>query len=69
MLRGFYVGEDSVVIFENGVTREYDRFDSDDLSEYDEEYDESSEDFEDSDWGYNEDEGFDPYEGCYTYDC
>ena len=21
------------------------------------------------DWGYNEDEGFDPYEGCYTYDC
>ena len=21
------------------------------------------------DWGYNEDEGYDPYEGCYTYDC
>jgi len=21
------------------------------------------------DWGYNEDEGFDPYEGCYSYDC
>lgn len=21
------------------------------------------------DWGYNEDEGFDPYEGAYTYDC
>ena len=22
-----------------------------------------------SDWGYNEDMGFDPYEGGYTYDC
>lgn len=22
-----------------------------------------------SDWDYNEDEGFDPYEGGYTYDC
>lgn len=21
------------------------------------------------DWGYNEDEGFNPYEGCYDYDC
>jgi len=21
------------------------------------------------DWGYNEDEGFDPYAGCYTWDC
>lgn len=21
------------------------------------------------DWNYNEDEGFDPYEGGYTYDC
>ena len=21
------------------------------------------------DWGYNEDEGFDPYMGCYTDDC
>lgn len=31
---------------------------------------EEEEDFEDdSDWGYNEDEGFDPYEGCYTFDC
>lgn len=25
--------------------------------------------YEDDDWGYNEDEGFDPYEGCYTFDC
>ncbi len=23
----------------------------------------------DDDWGFNEDEGFDPYEGCYTGDC
>ena len=22
----------------------------------------------DYDWGYNEDEGFDPYAGCYTWD-
>ena len=24
---------------------------------------------EDYDWDYNEDEGYDPYEGCYTWDC
>ena len=24
---------------------------------------------DDADWGYNEDEGFDPYEGCWTGDC
>ena len=30
----------------------------------------TEEDFDDDfDWGYNEDEGFDPYEGCYTWDC
>lgn len=23
----------------------------------------------DYDWGYNEDEGFNPYAGCYTWDC
>lgn len=23
----------------------------------------------DDDWGYNEDEGYDPYLGCYTDDC
>ena len=23
----------------------------------------------DDDWEFNEDCGFDPYEGCYTYDC
>lgn len=23
----------------------------------------------DCDWGYNEDMGYDPYEGCYTWDC
>ena len=28
-----------------------------------------SEEEPDSDWGFNEDEGFDPYEGCYTFDC
>ena len=28
-----------------------------------------SEDDPSDDWGYNEDFGFDPYEGCYTYDC
>jgi len=32
----------------------------------DEEEEEEEGDF---DWGYNEDVGFDPYEGCYTYDC
>jgi hypothetical protein len=26
-------------------------------------------DGDDYDWGYNEDEGFDPYAGCYTWDC
>lgn len=31
---------------------------------YEETYDGSYED-----WGYNEDEGFDPYSGTYTYDC
>ena len=25
--------------------------------------------FDDSDWDYNEDMGFDPYEGGYTFDC
>lgn len=25
--------------------------------------------FDDYDWNYNEDMGFDPYEGGYTYDC
>lgn len=29
----------------------------------------SNEDGYDPDWGYNEDMGFDPYEGSYTYDC
>jgi len=31
-------------------------------------YDEANQ-AEDYDWGYNEDEGFDPYAGEYTYDC
>ena len=26
-------------------------------------------DKDDTDWGFNEDMGFDPYEGGYTYDC
>ena len=30
--------------------------------------DDEGEDY-DYDWGYNEDEGFDPYAGCYTWDC
>ena len=31
---------------------------------------ESEEEDEDcGDWDYNEDFGFDPYEGCYTFDC
>ena len=29
---------------------------------------EDEEDY-DEDWGFNEDEGFDPYEGCWTGDC
>ena len=29
----------------------------------------SNEDDYDPDWGYNEDMGFDPHEGGYTYDC
>lgn len=33
------------------------------------EYLESEVDDCDYDWGYNEDEGFDPYAGCYTWDC
>lgn len=30
---------------------------------------EAAEPDDDSDWGYNEDMGFDPYMGCYTDDC
>lgn len=30
---------------------------------------EDDEPYEDDDWGYNEDEGFDPYLGCFTGDC
>lgn len=30
---------------------------------------EKSSDDDCDDWGYNEDMGFDPYEGGYTYDC
>ena len=37
----------------------------DEFDMYEEEY---LEDY-DYDWGYNEDEGFDPYAGCYTWDC
>lgn len=40
--------------------------------EFDEVYEVSEDEFDedyDYDWGYNEDEGFDPYEGCYTWDC
>ena len=33
---------------------------------YEEDYPEDEPDY---DWGYNEDEGFDPYMGEYTWDC
>lgn len=33
----------------------------------DEDEDEDEDDY--YDWDYNEDEGFDPYEGGYTFDC
>ena len=33
---------------------------------YGDDYNEEDYDY---DWGYNEDEGFDPYMGCYSYDC
>ena len=36
------------------------------LDLYEEDYEEEDYDY---DWGYNEDEGFDPYAGCYTWDC
>ena len=69
MLKGFFIGQDSIILFEDGELREYSRCDADDLSNWDEDWDEENEDFEDEDWDYNEDEGFDPYEGCYTWDC
>lgn len=34
-----------------------------------EEYGYEASQVEDYDWGYNEDEGYDPYAGEYTYDC
>jgi len=40
---------------------------------YDDDYEYEDGDYLDDepdyDWGYNEDEGFDPYAGCYTWDC
>lgn len=62
MIKGFYIDcdgdayriEDGEVLSVNGF--EYDWSDDDD-------------DEDDCDWGYNEDEGFDPYEGCYSWDC
>lgn len=45
----------------------------DDFELYDGDYEyedgEYLDDEPDYDWGYNEDEGFDPYAGCYTWDC
>lgn len=35
---------------------------------YEDEY-ETEDDGSYDDWGYNEDEGFDPYLGEYTWDC
>ena len=45
---------------------------TDDEGDWDEDFEDWGDDEwedEDVDWNYNEDEGFDPYEGCYTYDC
>ena len=42
----------------------------DDFELYEEDFNDFDyEDEPDYDWGYNEDEGFDPYAGCYTWDC
>ena len=42
----------------------------DDFERYEEDFNDFDyEDELDYDWGYNEDEGFDPYAGCYTWDC
>ena len=47
---------------------DYELYDGD--YEYEDgEYLEDAGEPDDFDWGYNEDEGFDPYEGCYTWDC
>lgn len=43
---------------------DYEELYEDDYTEYDDE-----DAYYDYDWGYNEDEGFDPYAGCYTWDC
>lgn len=43
---------------------DYEELYEDEYVEYDDE-----DYFNDYDWGYNEDEGFDPYAGCYTWDC
>lgn len=43
---------------------DYEELYEDEYVEYDDE--DSCYDY---DWGYNEDEGFDPYAGCYTWDC
>lgn len=42
-------------------------YDDDEIPE-DWDFEIEAEDYDD-DWDYNEDEGFDPYEGCYTFDC
>ena len=39
------------------------------LSQYDYFHDEDADREDPEDWGSNEDEGFDPYMGEYTYDC
>ena len=47
---------------------DYELYDGDYEYEDGDYLDDEGEDF-DYDWGYNEDEGFDPYAGCYTWDC
>lgn len=51
------------------VEDDRDSFVDDELDFAREEYGYEASQVEDYDWGYNEDEGYDPYTGEYTYDC
>lgn len=51
------------------VEDDRDSFVDDELDFAREEYGYEASQVEDYDWGYNEDEGYDPYAGEYTYDC
>ena len=57
MIKGFYVDCDGDAFeIEDGEVVSVNGFEQDEFDD-------------DVDWGYNEDEGFDPYEGCYSWDC